>query len=78
MCFCLNSKSVHRAYWKTFIDGLQRTLIFTPDEGVIDRIKAGSSYSVPQVEVSLSLRAIGLSLVDNHKKRELAYIAATQ
>ena len=67
-----------RGYWKSFVDGLQRVLIFTPDEGVIDRIKAENSYSFPLFEASLAIRNIGISLVDNYKKRELAYIAITQ
>ena len=69
---------VKRGYWKSFIDGLQRVVIFTCDEGVIDRIKAENSYSLPLFEVSLALKALGLSLVDNVRKRELAYIALTQ
>ena len=66
-CILFLKQLVHlsyRAHWKKFINGLQRTLIFTPDVGVIDQIQAGNSYSVPQLEVSLSLRAVGLSLVD--------------
>ena len=53
-------------------------VLFTPFIETIDRIKAVGSYSRPQLEVSLALSAVGLSLVDNRKKRELAYIAATQ
>lgn len=67
-----------RAFWNSFLDGLQRVVIFTQDEGVVDRIKAESSYSLPLFEVALSMRALGLSLVDNTKRRELAYIALTQ
>ena len=67
-----------RGYWKSFSNGLQRVIIFTSDEGVLERIRAENSYSVPLFEASLSLRSIGLSLVDNDKRRELAYIAITQ
>ena len=67
-----------RGYWKSFVDDLQRVLIFTPDEGVIDRIKAENSYSFPLFEASLAIRNIGISLVDNYKKRELAHIAIIQ
>lgn len=67
-----------KAFWMSFLDGLQRVVIFTQDDGVVDRIKADSSYSLPLFEMSLSMRALGLSLVDNIKKRELAYIALTQ
>ena len=67
-----------RAYWKSFINGIQRVVLFTPYIEAIDRIKAVGSYSQPQLELSLSLRAVGISLVDNRNKRELAYIAVTQ
>ncbi len=67
-----------RGYWKSFIDGIQRVVIFTPDEGVIDRIKAANSYSQPLLDVCLSLEFVGVSLVDNRKKRELAYISLSQ
>ena len=75
---CLYQCVLFRGYWKSFIDGLQRVIIFTPDEGVLERIRAENSYSVPLFEASLSFRSIGLSLVDNDKRRELAYIAITQ
>ncbi len=67
-----------KGYWKSFIDGIQRVVIFTPDEGIIDRIKAANSYSQPLIDVSLSLQFVGVSLVDNQKKRELAYISLSQ
>ena len=67
-----------RGFWRSFIDGIQRVVVFTPNEGVIDQIKAENSYSQPLFEVSLSLQTVGLSLVDNQKKRELAYIALSQ
>ena len=74
----VEGRSVSRAYWKSFINGIQRVLLFTPFLETVDRIKAVGSYSRPQVEVLLGLSAVGLSLVDNSKKRELAYIAITQ
>lgn len=64
-----------RGYWKSFIDGLQRVLIFTPDEEVLSRIKAANSFSVPLFEAALTLKAIGLSMVDNLRKKEVAYIS---
>ena len=70
--------SQNRGYWKSFIDGLQRVVIFTPDNSVLERIRAENSYSMPLFEASLSLKSIGVSFVDNDKRRELAYIAITQ
>lgn len=59
------------------MDGLQRVLLFTPDEGILMRIQAANSFSIPIFEASLSLKAIGLSLVDNDRKRELAYVSVS-
>ena len=69
LCMC------RRGYWKSFTDGIQRVLLFTPDEEVIYRIRSANTFSLPKVEVSLSLKAVGLSLVDNKRKQELAYIS---
>ncbi|CAI8053010.1 Vacuolar protein sorting-associated protein 13A (Fragment) [Geodia barretti] len=74
----VEGRSASRAYWKSFISGIQRVVLFTPFLETVDRIKVVGSYSRPQVEVLLGLSAVGLSLVDNSKKRELAYIAITQ
>ena len=74
----VGGRSGARAYWKSFISGIQRVVLFTPFLETINRIKTLGSYSRPQLEVSLALSAVGLSLVDNSKKRELAYITITQ
>ena len=71
-------RSASRAFWKSFISGIQRVVLFTPFLETVERIKTVGSYSRPQLEVGLALNAVGLSLVDNSKKRELAYIAITQ
>ena len=70
--------SNRRGHWNSFIDNLQRTLIFTEDDSILNRIKAADYFAQNLVEVSLSLRSIGLSLVDNRRKREVAYIGITQ
>lgn len=67
-----------RGYWKSFIDGLQRVLVFTMDEDTIDRIVAADTISQNNLEVSLRLKSVGISLVDNKRKREVAYIGIMQ
>ena len=67
-----------RGHWKSFIDGLQRVLVFTRDEDVIDRIQAADTISKNDAEMTLTLRSVGISLVDNKRKREVAYIGITQ
>ena len=72
------SPLVVRGHWKSFIDGLQRVLVFTRDEDVIDRIQAADTISKNDAEMTLTLRSVGISLVDNKRKREVAYIGITQ
>ena len=73
-----HNKPTTRGHWKSFIDELQRVVVFTNEEGVIDRIKAADGVAKNMIEISLSIRSIGLSLVDNNRKREVAYIGVTQ
>lgn len=67
-----------RGTWKSFTDNLQRTILFTDNTDILDRIKSADSISRNIFEVSLSIKSIGLSLVDNKAKREVAYIGITQ
>lgn len=67
-----------KGQWKSFIEGLQRVLIFSRDSSIIDRINADDKFSQNIVQVSLTLKSVGLSLVDNAKRREVAYIGITQ
>ncbi len=67
--------NMSRGYWKSFTDGIQRILLFTPDEEVIYRVRSANTFTLPLLEASVSLKAVGLSLVDNHRKQELAYIS---
>jgi len=64
-----------RGYWKSFTDGIQRVLLFTPDDDVVYRIRSANSFSLPKLEASISLKGVGVSLVDNVRKQELAYIS---
>ena len=67
-----------KGHWKSFIEGLQRVLLFTKDSSIINRITASEKFSQDIVQVSLTLKSVGLSLVDNTKKQEVAYIGVTQ
>eukprot|EP00731_Ephydatia_muelleri_P033896 Em0041g9a len=69
------SGSKRKGYVRSFYIGLQRVLLFTDDCKVDERIKMEASYSLPILAASVTLKAVGLSLVDDTQKRELAYIA---
>ena len=52
--------------------------MFTQDRDMVDYAKAGEETGLPIVDFALSLKNIGLSLVNNTKKKEIAYIGITQ
>ena len=69
---------ITRGHWISYLDGLQRVLVFTHDGGIVDRIKAADGISRNILELSVTVRSVGLSLVDNIGKKEVAYIGVMQ
>ena len=52
--------------------------MFIMDQDVLDHIVAADSVSQNNTDVSLTLKSVGLSLIDNKRKREVAFIGITQ
>ena len=73
-----SASSSSSGYWISFLDHLQRVVMFTQDKDMVDCAKAGEETGLPIVDFALSLKSIGLSLVNNTKKKEIAYIGITQ
>ena len=67
-----------KGYWVSFTDDLQRVLLFTSDRAVVDRILSIDKLHDHSLSVSLSLKAVGLSLVNDRKGLEIAYIGLPQ
>ena len=65
-------------YWISFQDGLQRTVLFTSSKEIRDRVLMGNKSEQPTVDVTLSLIAVGLSLVNDVKGIEVAYVGIPQ
>ena len=65
-------------YWISFQDGLQRTALFTASQYVSNHVLMGNRTEQPIVDITLSLTAMGLSLVNDVKGREIAYIGIPQ
>ena len=70
--------SSNSGYWISFLDHLQRVVMFTQDRDMVECAKAGEETGLPIMDFTLSLKSIGLSLVNNTKKKEIAYIGITQ
>ena len=65
-------------YWVSFTDGFQRVLLFTCDSELAQHARNGSEHERATIDVSLSLKAVGLSLVNDRKGLEVSYIGLPQ
>jgi hypothetical protein len=64
-------------YWVSFTYKLQRILLFTTDLSVVKSVSSVSLHN-PTLRASLSLLAIGVSLVNSMKGQEIAYVGLPQ
>ncbi|XP_059483152.1 intermembrane lipid transfer protein Vps13 isoform X2 [Neocloeon triangulifer] len=63
-------------YWVSFLDGIQRVLLFTTNPEVATNAQAAAELEPISVELTMSLQGIGLSLVSELEKKivELLYM----
>ncbi|KAI4459978.1 vacuolar protein sorting-associated protein vps13 [Holotrichia oblita] len=61
-------------YWVSFLDGMQRVLLFTCDRTVAENAQQAKRFAIIDQEVTLSIHGIGLSLVNNLERREIMYL----
>ncbi|XP_063044698.1 intermembrane lipid transfer protein VPS13C isoform X2 [Engraulis encrasicolus] len=64
-------------YWGSFLDGRQRVLLFTQDHALMAKARQAEDLEQCQQEVNVSLQNLGLSLINNQNKREIAYLGIT-
>lgn len=65
-------------HWISFLDGRQRVLLFTEDVGVVTKARQAEELEQFQQEVKVSLQSLGLSLINNASRQEIAYIGITR
>ena len=63
-------------YWACFMDGPQRVVVFSADQGINSHVFGGHSER-PQLDVTMSLNAVVVSLVNDDFGREIATIGLT-
>ncbi|XP_061592670.1 intermembrane lipid transfer protein VPS13C isoform X5 [Cololabis saira] len=73
--FSYDNKS--QVHWVSFLDGRQRVLLFSEDAGVVTKARQAEELEQFQQEVKVSLQNLGLSLVNNRNRQEIAYIGIT-
>ncbi|XP_032413240.1 vacuolar protein sorting-associated protein 13C isoform X6 [Xiphophorus hellerii] len=64
-------------HWVSFLDGRQRVLLFTEDTGVVTKARQSEELEQFQQELKVSLQNLGLSLINNGNRQEIAYIGIT-
>ncbi|KAG7468238.1 hypothetical protein MATL_G00140800 [Megalops atlanticus] len=69
--------SMSHIHWVSFLDGRQRVLLFTEDVAVVSKARQAEEMEQFQQEVSISLQNLGLSLVNNDLRQEIAYVGIT-
>ncbi|XP_030269125.1 vacuolar protein sorting-associated protein 13C [Sparus aurata] len=69
--------SLSQVHWVSFLDGRQRVLLFTEDVAVVTKARQAEELEQFQQEVKVSLQNLGLSLINNTGRQEIAYIGIT-
>ncbi|XP_072574266.1 intermembrane lipid transfer protein VPS13C isoform X2 [Paramormyrops kingsleyae] len=68
---------VTQIHWVSFLDGRQRVLLFTEDVALVTKARQAEDMEQFQQEVTISLQTLGLSLVNNDSRQEVAYVGIT-
>ncbi|XP_064645587.1 intermembrane lipid transfer protein VPS13C-like isoform X5 [Lineus longissimus] len=71
-----------KIYWITFLDGLQRVMLLTQDQSLLKAAREVFWYNEAELErvdqdIKISLQGMGLSLVNNYNRTEVAYLGIT-
>lgn len=65
-------------YLVSFFEGLQRIILFTEDLKVFKATYESEKAEIAEQEIVLALQDVGISLVNNYTKEEVAYIGITR
>lgn len=71
-CGSFQISESHQVYWTSFLDGMQRILLFTDNSSLAQ--SATNILEIIQQEITLTLHGVGLSLVNNETRQEIMYI----
>lgn len=69
-----------RIFWVSFLDGLQRVLLFTRDEKSATELQVSNQFTKITQDLEVEILGIGLSMVNNTRQLEILYmgIASTE
>lgn len=67
----------YHVYWVSFLDGMQRVLLFTMNKTIAENVQSAKQFEAIQQEITVSIHGLGLSLVDNISREEIMYVGIT-
>lgn len=67
----------YKIYWVSFLDGMQRVLLFTEDNFIAESVQSAKQFELIQQELTVSLHGLGLSLINNEEKKAIMYLGIT-
>ncbi|KAL3279818.1 hypothetical protein HHI36_017325 [Cryptolaemus montrouzieri] len=67
----------YKIYWVSFLDGMQRVLLFTEDSFLAENVQSAKQFETIDQELTVSLHGLGLSLIDNILKKDVMYMGIT-
>ncbi|XP_053387649.1 intermembrane lipid transfer protein VPS13A-like isoform X4 [Mercenaria mercenaria] len=66
-----------KVYWVSFLNGMQRVLLFTHDLALATIAQEAGELERIEQEINLNIHGMGLSLVNNYKQQEVAFLGIT-
>lgn len=70
-------KENHIIYWVSFLNGMQRVLLFTSEASIAEEAQSAGKFEHIDREITCSIHGVGLSLVNNITRTEIMYLAIT-
>uniref|UniRef100_A0A1L8DVL7 Putative vacuolar protein n=1 Tax=Nyssomyia neivai TaxID=330878 RepID=A0A1L8DVL7_9DIPT len=71
---CVHGDSSRAFWWVSFLDGVQRVLLFTKSEASANETQSDHRMDKINQEIELNIHGIGLSIVNNIKSCDVIYI----
>lgn len=66
-----------KGYWVSFLDGLQRVLLFTEYEDVVTKSSSTTGLDTITNSIEVKIHGIGLSVLNNDKRIDILYLGIT-
>ncbi|KAH8237095.1 hypothetical protein KR038_004232 [Drosophila bunnanda] len=67
----------NKSLWVSFLDGLQRVLLFTDNETIAHRTESSAALQSITQSIDLRIHGIGLSVINNESGLDILYVGIT-